>query len=75
MAIKSKPAALGHPVGAEKWAQIRAAERVSYSGPYGVAQPPQMSWKTDGIYTCPELRHRSRDDNHPSLISGRRVYR
>ncbi|MDA8448461.1 hypothetical protein M4R23_01845 [Acidovorax sp. GBBC 3332] len=75
MAIKSKPAALGHPVDAGKWAQIRAAERVSYSGPYGIAHPPQMSWKTDGIYTCPELRHRSREDNHPSLISGRRVYR
>ncbi len=75
MAIKSKPAALGHPVGAEKWAQIRAAERVSYSGPYGVAQPPQMSWKTGGPYTCPELHHRSQADRYPSVIAGRRVMR
>ncbi len=59
MAIKSKP----------------AAERVSYGGPGTVAQPPRLTWKTDGIYTCPELRHRSQGDNHPSLISGRRVYR
>ena len=63
-----KETALAHPVAPSKWASIRQAERVNYSG--AVATPPRMSWKETGTYTCPELQHRSRGAEHPQHRAG-----
>ena len=57
MSRKKNSSALAHPVATSKWTQIREAERVRYDT--SKAQPIRMSWKTAGVYTCPELRHRS----------------
>ena len=70
---RRKETALAHPVAPSKWASIREAERVSYSG--AVATPPRMDWKAGGTYTCPELQHRSAANQPPSLVMGRRVGR
>ena len=70
---RRKETALAHPVAPSKWASIREAERVSYSG--AVATPPRMDWKAGGTYTCPELQHRSAANQPPSLVMGQRVGR
>ena len=66
-----KDTALAHPVDPNRWASIRQAERVNYSG--AVATPPRMSWKETGTYTCPELQHRSRGQSIHSIVLGKRV--
>ena len=68
---KTRGTALGRPVSADKWAQIKEGERVSYA----MAQPAQLSWKDSAPYTCPELQHRSQGEIHPSVIAGKPVYR
>ncbi|GKS93201.1 hypothetical protein [Acidovorax sp. SUPP2825] len=72
MAVKTKNSAtLGHPVEPSRWAQIKQAERVGY----GAALPIRTNWQDAETYTCPEMRHRSMHDRHPSLIAGKRVVR
>lgn len=65
---RRKETALAHPVAPSKWASIREAERVSYSG--AVATPPRMDWKAGGTYTCPELQHRSRGAERSQYRAG-----
>lgn len=62
--------ALAHPVEADKWARIREAERVNYSG--GLATHPR-NWKEGAPYSCPELQHRSRGQSSTSILLGKRV--
>lgn len=72
MAVKTKnSAALAQPVEPSRWAQIKQAERVGY----GTAQPIRTNWKEAEPYKCPEMRHRSMNDKHPSVIAGKRVVR
>ena len=68
---RRRETALAHPVPPSKWASIREAERVSYSG--AVATPPRMDWKAGGTYTCHELQHRSRGAVVHSIVLGKRV--
>ena len=68
---KRKDTALAHPVAPSKWASIRQAERVSYDG--AVATPQRMDWRGGDPYKCPELQHRSRGQNIPSIVLGKRV--
>ena len=68
---RRKETALAHPVAPSKWASIREAERVSYSG--AVATPPRMDWRGSDPYKCPELQHRSRGQNIPCIVLGKRV--
>ena len=66
-----KDTALAHPVAPSKWASIRQAERVTYGG--AVATPQRMDWRGSDPYKCPELQHRSRGQNIPSIVLGKRV--
>ena len=68
---RRKETALAHPVAPSKWASIREAERVSYSG--AVATPPRMDWRGGDPYKCPELQHRSRGQSVHSIVLGKRV--
>ena len=68
---RRKETALAHPVAPSKWASIRQAERVNYSG--AVATPPRMDWRTGDPYKCPELQHRSRGAVVHSIVLGKRV--
>jgi hypothetical protein len=62
--------ALAHTVDADKWARIREAERVNYSGGAGAHT---RNWKEGATYACPELQHRSRGKNTTSIVLGKRV--
>ena len=68
---RRKETALAHPVAPSKWASIRQAERVTY--PSAVAAPQRIDWRTGDPYKCPELQHRSRGQNIPCIVLGKRV--
>jgi hypothetical protein len=71
MTKKKNAAGLARPVAPSRWAQIRDAERVEYR----TAQPIRMSWQTGKPYTCPELQHRSANNQQPGVVLGQRVNR